>query len=718
MADENQTLSLKELRRIHSEQGKKLREAEKLANVNPYELHKQLMAERQKAKTLSGQDIGAIPAIVNRPRRDRCIASFVEFCNTYLPDWFTLNWSPYHYKAASKIERAVRSGGLFAFSMPRGSGKTTMCRAAVLWAILCGQCKSVVLLAAAERSAERHLKQGLKKTLLKNQLLMDDFPHAIYPIRKLDGESKGAGGQRYKGEKTFIEWQSNQITFAWIPEPDSLSSGAVIETMGMTAEIRGPLYSLPDGSQMRPQLVLADDPQTRESAKSLTQSNSRVQTICGDVAYLAGPDSPIAVVCPMTVIYQGDMADQLLDREKHPEWQGERTRMVESFPKNLHLWDKYADILRQSQMKDGTPEEANKFYESNLKAMNEGCVVTWPERFYPDELSAIQHAMNKKIRDEASFYSECQNEPVNIQEEVVNLTVDEICKRTTGYPEGTVPADCTEVTCFTDIQQDHMFWMRCGWTPQFTGYVLDYGGWPDQGRSYFTRHDVRIKLSGKYGNDETAMVYNALEELAEKLVAHPLKTMDNREISVGRWCIDGGYFQRLPGLEGYVAQSKYKRLIAMTRGHFVGKNERPLSLSTYAIEQRIGPYEWYWRGGKKDGGWITFNPNFWKMRVMLALMVEKMARGSIQLFNASPLRHRMLAEHLLAETARKVMGKSGTVWEFSEIAGRDNEGLDCLVGCALGAQTLGIVPDQERTRGAKKKARTLAEMAAAARGRK
>jgi hypothetical protein len=212
------------------------------------------------------------------------------------------------------------------------------------------------------------------------------------------------------------------------------------------------------------------------------------------------------------------------------------------------------------------------------------------------------------------------------------------------------------------------------------------------------------------------MIFNALGDLAEAIIEKPLTTMDGRQLSVGRWCIDCGYFQRLPGLQGYVAQSPYKRIIAMTRGHFVGKNERPLSMSTYAIDQRIGPYEWYWgEGGKRDGGNITFNPNFWKMRVMLALMTEKMARGSIQFFKGTPAKHRMLAEHLLSEKATKEMGKRGTVWEFKEISGRDNEGLDCLVGNALAAQTLGIVPDLERTKAAKKPKRSLAEMKAAAR---
>ena len=35
------------------------------------------------------------------------------------------------------------------------------------------------------------------------------------------------------------------------------------------------------------------------------------------------------------------MADSILDRKKHPEWNGTRTQMVYSFPVNEKLWEEY-----------------------------------------------------------------------------------------------------------------------------------------------------------------------------------------------------------------------------------------------------------------------------------------------------------------------------------------------------------------------------------------
>ena len=48
--------------------------------------------------------------------------------------------------------------------------------------------------------------------------------------------------------------------------------------------------------------------------------------LAGVTFSLAGPGKKIAGIMPCTVVRLGDMADEILDRELHPEWQGERLR--------------------------------------------------------------------------------------------------------------------------------------------------------------------------------------------------------------------------------------------------------------------------------------------------------------------------------------------------------------------------------------------------------
>ena len=99
------------------------------------------------------------------------------------------------------------------------------------------------------------------------------------------------------------------------------------------------------------------------------------------------------------------MADSILDRNKHPEWKGERTKLVYAFPKNESLWAQYAQIRGDGLRAGDGGKSATEFYRENQTKMDEGAVIAWQERYNHDELSAIQHAMNLKLQDEAAFFA-------------------------------------------------------------------------------------------------------------------------------------------------------------------------------------------------------------------------------------------------------------------------------------------------------------------------
>ena len=87
---------------------------------------------------------------------------------------------------------------------------------------------------------------------------------------------------------------------------------------------------------------------------------------------MAGPGKKIAAILCATVIRPGDLADNILNRDKHPEWQGERTKMVYAFPTNEKLWDEYAKIRAESLKADGDGHEATKLYAAHRAGMDEG----------------------------------------------------------------------------------------------------------------------------------------------------------------------------------------------------------------------------------------------------------------------------------------------------------------------------------------------------------
>ena len=195
--------------------------------------------------------------------------------------------------------------------------------------------------------------------------------------------------------------------------PGSVASGAIIKVAGITGRIRGMKYKRADGQTVRPSLVVLDDPQTDESARSLSQCATRESILAGAVLGLAGPGKKISGIMPCTVIRPERHGRQHPDRATSiPEWNGERTKMVYSFPTDEKLWQRYAEMRAESLRSGDAGEEATEFYGANREAMDEGAVIAWPERFNHDELSAIQHAMNLKLQDEAAFFAEYQNEPL------------------------------------------------------------------------------------------------------------------------------------------------------------------------------------------------------------------------------------------------------------------------------------------------------------------
>ena len=230
----------------------------------------------------------------------------------------------------AKIEQAVLHGGLFAMAMPRGSGKTTICECACIWAVLNGHREFVCLIGSDEGHAMDML-DSIKMELDGNELLLADFPEVVYPIQCLDGIANRCSGQLYQGERTHIGWTAKEIVLPTMP--DSPASGAIIKVAGITGRIRGMKYKRADGKTVRPSLVVLDDPQTDESARSLSQCATREASSPAPCLGLAGPGKKIAGIMPCTVIRPGDMADNILDRDKHPEWNGERTKMVYCVPR-------------------------------------------------------------------------------------------------------------------------------------------------------------------------------------------------------------------------------------------------------------------------------------------------------------------------------------------------------------------------------------------------
>ena len=657
--------------------------------AHDYEAMKEAARARNAMLSQAGRDIGDLPDVVDAERKEKASRDFRFFCEAYFPETFHLEWSPDHLRVIHKIEEAVLHGGLFAMAMPRGSGKTSLCETACLWAILYGHREFVCLIGSDEKSALEML-ESIKMELDSNDLLLDDFPEAVYPIQKLDGIAHRANGQLYQGERTHIGWTAKEVVLPTIP--GSAASGAIIRVAGITGRIRGMKYKRPDGRSARPSLVVIDDPQTDESARSPSQCQNREAVLAGAVLGLAGPGQKIAGVMPCTVICRHDMADNILDREKHPEWQGERTKMVYAFPSSEKLWAKYAELRADSLRNDGDGSEATAFYIANRDDMDKGAIVAWPQRFNEDEASAIQHAMNLRFRDEAAFFAEYQNEPIveEIGEEM--FTADAVAAKLNGYRPGEIPIGCNHLTMFIDVQQKVLFWMLCGWEDDFTGTIVDYGTWPEQKRAYFTLRDVHSTLGrATPGAGLEGQIFGGLEKLTAERLSRAYRREDGAEMRIDRCLVDANWGQSTDVIYQFCRQSSLAGILLPSHGKYVGASSVPFSEYKRKRGDRVGLH---WRIpntiGRRQVRHTLIDTNYWKTFVHARLAVAMGDPGCLSLFGRDEKAHRLLADHLTAEYRVKTVARDRTVDEWKLRATRpDNHWLDCLVGCAVAASIQG-----------------------------
>ncbi len=659
--------------------------------ANDYKRKKELAALRSAEEVRTGQDIGDLPKVKNRQRKNKARKSFRYFCETYFANVFCLKWSEDHLRVISRIESTVAKGGLFAVAMPRGSGKSSLCEIAVLWSALFGKTHFVCLVASnADRS--RELLENIKTWIETNDILSEDFPEVCYPVRKLERIVHRQKGQRYKGNATRIEWGSDRIVLPTIPK--STASGVVISCSGLKgSDIRGQSFVRADGSVSRPDLVFIDDPQTTESAWSPSQSQRREEILAGDILGMAGPGKKIAGLMACTVIRPDDMADRILNRDTHPDWHGERTKMVYAFPTNEKLWEQYAELRADSLRNDGDGSNATEFYRQHFDAMNAGAIVAWPERYNNDEISAIQHAQNLRLRNEAAFYAEYQNEPILNQGNDAGFDPEEIFDKLNRLPRGTCPNETAFITAFVDVHDKLLYFVITAWEKNFSGSVIDYGTYPDQKTPYFTLRDARYTMAANCpGGGFEGALYAGLESLFKSIMIRDFYREDGMRLTIDKCLIDANWGQSTDVVYQFCRQSEFGQKVMPSHGKFIGASGMPFHEYTKRKGDQVGLH---WRipntTGQRLIKHVVIDTNFWKTFVAERFATALGDSGNLTLFGkGDTVSHRLFVEHLCAEYSVRTTAGERTVDEWKQKPNApDNHWLDCLVGASVAASICG-----------------------------
>jgi len=425
----------------------------------------QLGRDREKSKKASEVIHGAI---ADPQRRRSALAEPERFLKAYFPDRFYNPFANHHLEMIYAIAASAADGGDQAIAAPRGDGKTEICTAMIVWAILAELVRFPVIVAATGDFAMKIFKD-VKSHFENNDLIAEDFPEICTYVRDLEGAPARANKQHNGGVRTRIVWTQHEVIFPTVP--GSPYGGVSIAYKGLDAAIRGIKIR-----GQRPDFVLIDDPETRESARSDHQIRERTIAIERDIAGLGGPDKTLSRVILTTLQNRQSLSYAFTDPNQKPSWHGKRFAMMQTMPTNADMWTEYV-ALWQNDQKDGTTT-AEDYYLGNREAMEAGAVVSNPFRYKPGEHSAIQSFYNSVAKNGwDSVNAELQNDPADDAiDDQSTITAHTVRNRMSGLRRSELPKESeTKIVAAIDIGKYWSHWVKVVMYGHAIGHVIDYG---------------------------------------------------------------------------------------------------------------------------------------------------------------------------------------------------------------------------------------------------
>ncbi|MFA5423460.1 MAG: hypothetical protein WC374_06335 [Phycisphaerae bacterium] len=638
-----------------------------------------------------------------RKRLERHLAAWLKH---YFPDVFFWKHGPVQLSGISKLEQCINEGGCFCVVWPRGDGKSVVGKGAAIYAALTGRRRFLVCIGATNDLALDYM-EFIQKNLSDNRLLMADYPECMGFFKALGWKAIKARNQLTKdiGGKlvsTGIRWRPRTVTFPTILDPAGKPypfAGAIIETRGITATVKGISRATAEGEVIRPDFVLADDLQDPETAASDVLCDKMERAVMGDILPLAGPQTQIACYMPTTIMRKGDVSSRFVDRARHPEFQGEKHPMVINWPKAQDmLWKEYADLRVNADSQREGKKMAHKFYLKNKKAMDEGAETSWPARVRKGESSAIETAENLLIELKEQFWAECQGEPLEASAGQYNLTVEMVCAHAVaGRPRLTLPDACHTFTGLIDINKSKggLHWCVAGFDQGMTAHIPAYGHYPDHG-----------ELWPKNANEQFIQqsIYSGLKAVCDRIAATGF-ILRTQRVQPDLVLIDAGF--KPDPVHRFASWAKasgsYRFMVMPSIG-------RAAHRYNYRKDTLIGrPFEGcHIQRNQNDPNkfYLMFNSDFWRETSQRAFLSEPGAPGGCTLYAASqPREHHEFAAQVVAE---KIFNKydtpMGTRWEWHHAPGSQWDWGDALTGCWVGAAAKGLsasgqaAPAQARAR--------------------
>lgn len=423
-------------------------------------------------------------------------------------------------EVVNAIEGALKTARPYQILMPRKHGKTSYVAGAAAYLMVTGQCKFLAVIGANREAAKDIL--GNIFLLTENEVFAEDYPDVVVPIVAANGASKRR--ITYMGKPCKFEKNATHILLPTVALPNgkvSPAAGVMIKAFGIKSAIRGQR-----NGTVRPDVVLIDDVQTKESAQNPRRVKEAFEKITRDIANLSGRQK-LRTLIAATVICPNDLAETI---KATKAWKTTWFKAFISWPTDFTkhprdgLWSEYFRIFDSENARDlDNHQESLDYYLANREAMDEGADVLTPSKFDPSqwEASTVQAYMNKIHTDGiSSFNAEFQMEP-DVGDFALKIAPKDVAVKDAGFAELSVPDGYLHLFASTDLNLSYALTTTImAYRPDGSAAMVYHETWPSS---------INGKLNGSAYYSE---VVKKLTEYAGHLTGLGLK--------IDRWAIDCG----------------------------------------------------------------------------------------------------------------------------------------------------------------------------------
>jgi len=578
--------------------------------------------------------------------------SLLQFIEIYLKHMFPLPFSDDHITALDRIEESIKEGGLFATAASRGDGKTSRTIASILWCILYGHKKFMVIIASDADAAKSILSEVLHE-LADNEKIGRDWNHIQTVIRSYIESPNSLRHMIVNNENPRCDIKTNKIVMPTIKGIEDACNGTIVVAKGLTASLRGIRHKLQSGETVRPDYAIIDDPSSDESAASPIQNDMRERLLTGAILGMAGPNKKISAVCSCTVIQPNDLAARLLDHDRHPEWQGHKAKLVYEWSKEKELWEQYAQLRKEDQTdSDARYTKSTEFYKQNREKMDKDVVIGWEHRYREGELSAIQHAYNLLIdRGQLVFDCEYQNEPKNVSTSSYDLDEKLILSRLSGFNKHTAPVNCEYIVTGVDINYCGLNWVTIAARKDSSSFVVDWGKYPEG-------VDL-IPKKTKEAPEQTISqaIYKLVREQEEKVVM-----VGNQARRIGLIVIDCGNWTDC--VINTISAIKSHINIMAIRGRDAKTYKTKRDAIRSGNEWQINRWE------RLNSPVLIINADYYREAMQRGFLITPGSPSSISLYGNDHMAHIRLAKEISSERlSEKVITQTSTFYRWEQTPG-------------------------------------------------